>query len=328
MATPVADLSQRVRVFTQPVGATLRHDHTVGQALASLRQKPPGNKAVYFYVVDASDRLVGVVSTRALILAGADDRVERITSTQVVSVPADATLALAMELFAMHRLLALPVVEADGRLAGQLDVQLYTDEVFDLAETRSSAAMFQLIGLHVEQLREGSTVLAFRARLPWLACNLVGGVACAIIAAAFGHVLETVLILAMFIPLVLTLSESISIQAVTLGLAQLHGERVNWLRIRVRLTREWKTAAMLGATLGATVGVIALAWGHGWQAPAVIAACILASMLIAATLGTAVPAMLHAMRLDPRLAAGPLVLALTDIAAMTTYLATATVMLL
>lgn len=328
MSKSVTDLSKQIRQFTQPVSATLRMDHTVGQALASLRQKPPGNKAVYFYVVDAMDRLVGVVSTRALLLAGPDDRVERIMSTHVVSVPAEGTLGLAMEMFAMHRLLALPVVESDGRLVGQLDVQLYTDEVFDLAETRSAAAMFQLIGLHVEQLREGSAVLAFRARLPWLMCNLAGGVACAVIAAIFDHVLEAVLLLAMFIPLVLTLSESISIQAVTLGLQQLTGRGVNWRRMRQRLLREWKTATMLGATLGTTVGVIALAWGQGWQAPGVIALCILVSMLLAATLGTLVPVVLYAAKLDPRLAAGPVVLTLTDIVTMTTYLGTATSLLL
>jgi magnesium transporter len=322
------DLERPLRQFMQTVDTTVRSDATTSQAIAALRHQNIRTKAIYFYVIDPADRLVGVVSTRALLLAGPDDRIDRIMNPNVLSVPSEGTLQLAMEMFAMHRLLALPVVDDNGRLIGQLDVQLYTDEVFDLAETRRAADMFQLIGLSVEQLREGSAVQSYRSRLPWLSCNLFGGIACAVIAAVFDDVLEQVIILAMFIPLVLALSESLSIQAVTMGLQQLQGKSVNWARIRIRLTREWKTAAMLGLTLGLTVGLLALAWRQGWQAPGVIAASILLSMIAAATLGTAIPATLHALRLDPRLAAGPVVLTLTDITTMTVYLGLATLTLL
>ncbi len=322
------DLSRPLRDHVQPVDSTVRSDQVVGQAIASLRHQNIRTKAIYFYVIDPGDRLVGIVSSRALLLAGPDDRIDRIMNANVISVPASGTLQLAMEMFALHRLLALPVVEDDGRLVGQLDVQLYTDEVFDLAETRRAADVFQLIGLTVDQLREGSAWYAFRGRLPWLSCNLVGGLACAIIAAFFDDVLDDVLILAMFIPLVLTLSESISIQSVTMSLQQLQGKGVHWRRFRVRMLREWKTAALLGVTLGLAVGIIALAWRQGWQAPAVITVSICLSMIVAATLGTGIPALLHAARLDPRLAAGPVVLTFTDMATMSVYLGIATAVLL
>lgn len=319
-----SDLSKPVTAFMQPVQTTVRADHTVAQALAELRSRTIDAKAVYLYVVDAANRLVGVISTRAVLLAGPDDRIERLMQRHVVAVPATANLELAMELFAMHRLLALPVVHDDGRLLGQVDVQIYTDEVFDLADARRAADVFQLIGLGVQQLREGSSVRAFRARLPWLTCNLLGGIACALIAAVFDEVLAAVLVLAMFTPLVLTLSESISVQALTMSLQQLHGQAVDWRSVRRRLTREWRTALLLGATLGLIVAVVSLAWGPQRATPIVVGLSVLVAMLVAATLGTLVPVLLHAARLDPRLAAGPVVLTLTDMATMAVYLGLAT----
>lgn len=322
------DLDRPISQFVTPVQTTVRADQTLHEALISLRSRRIDSKVVYFYVVDQSDRLVGVVSSRALLLGEPNVRIEHIMNPSVIGVPESASLSLAMEMFAIHRLLALPVVDDDNHLKGIIDVQLYAEEMFDLAETHRATDLFQLIGLSVQKLREGSPAAAFRLRIPWLSCNLFGGIACAVIAAIFDDVLAQVLVLAMFIPLVLTLSESISVQSVTLGLQYLHKPDVPWSIIRDGVVREWKVAAMLGLALGATVGIVALFWGQGFQPPAVIAISVVIAMVIAATLGTVIPAALHAMRLDPKLAAGPVVLMITDIATLTVYLGLATMLLL
>lgn len=313
------ELTQPTQRFMRPVEVSLQIDQTIGQALLALRGRQIEHRILYFYVTDADGRLQGVIRSRDLLLKQIDVPVRDIMQQPVISVPASAPLELAMELFAMYRLLALPVVDEQNRLVGMVDIRLYSDEIYELAERNRAMDLFRVIGVSVQQLREGSAFRGFRLRMPWLSCNLIGGVACAVIAAIFDQVLAEVLLLAMFIPLVLTLAESISIQAVTLGLAHLHAPQTS-KRLAGRLMKEWKTAALLGGFSGVAVGVAAILWGQGIHPPLVITASVAGSMLLAATLGTIIPFLLNALKLDPKVAAGPVVLMFTDIATLALFL--------
>jgi magnesium transporter len=225
----------------------------------------------------------------------------------------------------------LPVVDEEGKLLGVVDVRLYAEEVFDLAHAARSNEIFQLIGLSVEQARQGTAATGFRVRMPWLLCNVASGVTCAVVAAIFQDVLAVVVLLAMFIPLVLTLSESVSMQAMTIGLQFLHSPRVPWRAVRTRLKVEWKTAILLGLASGGLVGMASLLWGGGRVPPngtlapaAVLALAIASSMLLSAMVGLSMPVLLHACRLDPKVAAGPTSLMLADVLTTTVYLGLAT----
>ena len=316
------EISAPVRDFVTPVETVVRVDQTIADALQLLRTRRIEQKVVYFYAVDADNRLQGVVSTRALLLSGPASKVGDVMSTVVVSLPETTTLGDAMELFAMHQLLALPVVDGENRLIGTVDVGVYVEEVFEMAEWNRRADLFQLIGLSLARTK--SPWAAFRMRMPWLLCNIAGGIACAIIAAVFSNVLHNVLLLAMFIPLVLTLSESISMQSAMLSLQHLHTETTAWKRVLRRAAVEWQTAVGLGAASGILVALAAIFWPNGLHAAGVIGLSILASMVTAATVGTVVPVLLHKLRLDPKVAAGPVALSIADVTTTTLYLGLST----
>ena len=322
-AFPATDLNRPVSEFTSPVDTVVRSDQTIAQALEALRQRTISHRIFYLYAVDASGRLVGVIPIRSLILADPHEPVERVMKTPVISILATANLEEALELFAMHRLLAIPVIDAAGRLIGAVDVEVYAQEMFDLAEVNRVHDLVQLVGMSAELSRHQSAWMGFRLRMPWLALNLLGGLICAVIAWFFSATLERVLLLALFIPLVLTLSESISMQSMTLSLQLLHAPGVPWAAVRRRLSNEWRAAGVLGAACAAVVGGAAMLWGRG-GAPGVIAASILITMAAAATLGVVLPTVIHRMRLDPKVASGPLVLMVVDIVAMSVYLGLAT----
>src|SRR5262245_1554656 len=123
-------------ILNDPVGQHARTDYsalqaewTIAQALDHLRQKPPGGRVIYFYVTTAEGKLVGVVPTRRLLLNPVDKLIGEIMVKSTISVPADATVLEACEFFSLHRLLALPVVDAEKKLVGVVDVELYTDEL-------------------------------------------------------------------------------------------------------------------------------------------------------------------------------------------------------
>lgn len=321
-------LRHPVAEFVRPVQSALNVGLTVNDALANIRQRSIEHAIIYFYVVDDDNRVVGVVPTRRLLLANPDHHIRELMVSPVVTLTSDATLAEGLELFARHHLLALPVVDHDGHLVGALDVQLYTEEAAELGEVHRQSDLFQLIGMRLETLRQRSPWRSYRARMPWLVCNMVGGTLCAVIGAIFEDVLAAVVLLAMFIPLVLTLSESISMQSTTIGLQLLHGEGIRWKYVGARLKIDLPTTIMIGLTSGVAIGVLSMGWGEGVWPSLVIGGSIAISMVLSALIGLACPVLLHAGKLDPRFAAGPLALTLSDVVTTTCYLGMGTIVLL
>lgn len=296
----------------------------MAEALEHIRESQTTGRIVYFYVVDADDRLVGVVPTRRLLLSPVTARVRDIMVRSLITLPDSATLLDACEFFILHRLLALPVVDNQGRIQGVVDVELYTDELSDLAERAESDDVFQLIGVHLATIRQATAPAAFRQRFPWLLCNIAGGIACAAVAAWFADVLDRVLLLALFIPVVLALAESVSIQSLTLTLQLQHQRRPDWRALGLALWRELPVGGLLGLTTGGVVAVVVALWHTHVPAAGVVLAAIGLSVATAALFGTLVPALLHLAQRDPKVASGPVVLAMTDLATMFWYLGLAT----
>ncbi len=313
-------LDKPIKGFIRRTKATLRSSLTIGEALEDLRSRGIEEGIVYFYVVDENDRLVGVMPTRSLLLSAPDEPIKKVMKQGVVSCRSDRPLWEAMSMFAVHRFLAIPVVDADGRFEGVIDVKLYSDEAADMASAEHEADVFQIIGVWIEQYRGGGPWKAFRIRMPWLGCNLLGGLISAGIATVFGGVLEQAIVIAAFIPLVLTLCESVSIQSLTLAIQFMHASKVNFRQIQKLALRETAVSLLLGLSCAAIVGIIAMLWAGPVPAVGVIAGSILIAMCIAAVLGLLVPLVLHVAKLDPRVAAGPLVLMLVDVTAMLVYL--------
>lgn len=319
MADPLlssAQLHEPILPLAQPPSVVFRPEWTVTEALDAVRIQASIGTIHYFYVVDGDQRLVGVVPTRRLLAGMPDQTIAELMVSDVVAIPDWATVLIASEYFATRRLLAFPVVDDKGRLRGVVDVGLFTTEVIDLAR-RTYEDIFQLIGVHGTALR--SPWSAFRDRFPWLLCNVAGGLMAAFIASRFEHLLETVVVLALFIPIVLALAESVSMQAVTLTLQGLTDGPILPKRLLAALWKELRTATLLGIGCGGVVGLVVLGWRGQLLVAATIFAAIALSMITACLIGVAVPTVLRALKADPRIAAGPVVLAGADVATLLFY---------
>jgi magnesium transporter len=309
-----------------PVTAHMRRDftrlqagQTVGEALEALRREPPAERIIYFYVVDDVGRLEGVVPTRYLVLSPADRAIRDIMVRKIVALPASATVRDACEFFALHRFLAFPVVDAERRLVGVVDVDLYTGELTHLGDAEMRDDLFQALGVHAPAAG-GSPAAAFRRRFPWLTCNMLGGIACAFLGNLFEVELSRVVALALFIPVVLNLAESVSSQSVSLTLHRLHGRRPTLVQLLRDLRGELGTGILLGAACGAAVGLVALVWRRHLQLALCLLAGIGGGVAAAALLGLTLPVLLRMVGLDPKVAAGPVALAGADVITMTLYL--------
>ncbi len=311
-----AQLHEPIMPLARPPLVVLHPDHTIAQSFERIRAAAGASSIHYFYVVDDQETLVGVVPTRTLLTAAPEQLVRDVMITHVVAIPDWATVLIASEYFATRRLLAFPIVNDAGQLRGVVDVGLFTEDVIDLAK-QTYDDIFQLIGVHGTAQR--STWIAFRDRFPWLLCNIAGGLLAAFIASRFEHLLQEVIVLSLFIPIVLALGESVSMQALTLTLQSLTDGPVVWSRLMNALWKEFRTATLLGLACGAVVGLVVLVWrGQGLVAASIFLAISL-SMVVACLLGVAVPAILRAAKADPDIAAGPVVLAAADVATLLFY---------
>jgi magnesium transporter len=135
----------------------------------------------------------------------------------------------------------------------------------------------------------------------------------------YEHLLSDLIVLALFIPVVLALAESVGMQSMTLTLQRLHGEKSGRSEIARAVGREFLVALALGLACGGTVGCIAYLWKGDGIISLSIGSSIALAMLTSCLLAVAIPSTVHALKVDPRIAAGPIVLASVDIATLLFY---------
>lgn len=312
-------LQASVLTVAQSETAVLDSSLTVREALEQIRHSVLGEKIVYFYAIDSHGRLAGVLPTRRLLTAPLDRTLASIMITQMTVIPSSATVLEACEMFARTKFLALPVVDPDRKLAGVVDIGLLTEQAFDVAERQQTDAIFEAIGFRVSQVRDAGPLWAFRYRFPWLMATIGSGTLCALLASAFEVTLAKSIVLAFFLTLVLGLAESVGIQSMTLTVQALRAMEPSWPWYFRTLRREACTAVLLGAACGFVVGVIVYVWRGAGFAAFAIGSSIGLALCAACLFGLSVPTLLHALKLDPKIAAGPVTLALTDLATLLCY---------
>jgi magnesium transporter len=324
---PTEHLDQPVLPYARKDFPELRLDFTVQQALDSIRQHGLGEKVIYFYVVDRGMRLAGVLPTRRLLTSPLDQRLGDIMIPRVIALPHNATILEACELFVMHKFLAFPVVDEQRHILGLVDVNLLTEEVLELDEGEKSDEIFETLGFRVSQVRAATPWRAFRLRFPWLLATIGSGTICALLASAFRLTIEKSLLLAFFITLILALGESVSVQSMALAVQGLRSvpPSLRWFAQSFR--HEAGTALLLGLASGAVVTLIICAWRGAGLPAFVIGGSVLISLLGACLFGLCVPAFLHWLKLDPKIAAGPVTLACTDLFTLFSYFGLASLFL-
>ena len=304
---------------------------TVDDALKKIRSEGAGERIVYFYVVDDNEALVGVLPTRRLLIGKPDQKIEEIMVSRVAALPNTSTVYDACEFFVTYKFLAFPVVDEDRKVVGVVDVNLFTEELLsldpDLEERSQYNDVFETIGFNINAIKSASPVKAWKIRVPWLLATVTSGTVCAILAGFFEATLSASIIIAFFLTLILGLGESISIQSMTLAGQALHTAKPTLKWYTKNLIKESKTSFLLGISCGVIVTIVVMIWKGTLITALTVGLSILLVMVVAAFWGLTIPTILHRTKLDPKIAAGPITLALTDICTIVFYLGLATIIL-
>jgi len=266
-------LSEPVMNYASTGFLVLRREFTVQQALDVIRQQGVGERIIYFYVVDETNRLAGVLPTRRLLTSPLDKPLAEIMVPRVLAIPDSATVMEACELFVLHKFLAFPVVDAQRRIRGVVEVGLLTDEMTantgESEERQRVEELFETIGVHISEVRDASPFKAFRCRFPWLLATIAAGALGALIAGTYEATLAQSLVLAFFLTLVLGLGESVSAQSMTVTIQSLRAGPPSWGTYGRALRRELGTATLLGLACGLVVAMIVVGW-RGAGLPALV----------------------------------------------------------
>ncbi|MFL6584167.1 MAG: magnesium transporter [Chthoniobacterales bacterium] len=314
------DFSDPITAHTRSEFPLLQTGMSVAEALEKIRREGASERIIYFYVVDADSKLAGVLPTRRLLTAAVETSVGEIMVPRVIALPASATVLDACEFFVLYKFFAFPVVDSERRVIGVVDVGLFAEELLGAEEAAAPAAdIFEVVGFRLAQIRGASPWQAFRYRFPWLIVTIATGTICAFLAGAFEGTLARSLVIAFFLTMVLGLNESVSMQSMTLTVQLLRGVPVEFRWFWQALRREIANAALIGAASGILVAAVVWVWRRDVAGAVAIGSTLLVSLVSAALFGLAVPSLLHRLRLDPKIAAGPVTLAVTDVTALTFY---------
>jgi magnesium transporter len=327
--------------YQQPITNIARKDFTavnknltVENAFGKIREEGVGERIFYIYVIDDEEKLVGVLPTRRLLAGKLEQKIEELMVKRIVALPKTATVYDALEFFATYKFLAFPIVDDERKLIGIVDVKLFTDELIEESEEEESEAekaqldtIFETIGFRINEVKNASPLKAWKIRFPWLLVTITSGTLAALFSGLFHATIEQSLVIAFFLALVLGLGESVSIQSMTVAVQALHSAQPTMKWYLKNLFREIKTALLLGSACGIIVAIVVGIWKQDLVRAIIIGISILFIEISAAFWGLSVPTLLHRTKLDLKVSAGPITLAMTDICTILFYFGLATLIM-
>lgn len=318
-----------------PRFARLRPEMTVQEAIRYLqRQAQEKLETLYYaYVLDADQRLVGVVSFRDLFTASGDQPLQSVMHHQVVSVPETMDQETVAQVIGKHDLNALPVVDAEGRMKGIVTI----DDIVDVVQREATEDIQKLGGMESLDTPYLQTPLLamVKKRAGWLSALFLGELLTASAMGRFEDEIAKAVVLALFVPLIISSGGNSGSQATTLIIRAMALGEVklgDWWRI---MRREVSAGVLLGlilATLGMTRILIWQQIFHTYGEHAVpIAFTVAISLVGIVTWGTLagsmLPFVIRRAGFDPASASAPFVATLVDVSGLIIYFSVAAVIL-
>lgn len=305
----------------------LRADMTVDEAISYLRRDARAReKTVYYvYVVDSDERLLGVASFRDLIVAPGDKLVGDVMRTDVISAPDDLDQEALSRLFMRHHLLMMPIVDIQGHIKGVVNV----NDIVDVVQEEATEDMQKLGGVATldEPYLQVPLLRMIRKRAGWLAALFLGEMLTATAMGRFEAEITRAVVLALFVPLIISSGGNSGSQATTLVIRAMALGEVrlrDWWRV---IRREVITGLGLGAILAAIGLVRILVWqglfdayGEHYFLIALTVACSLVGVVLwGSVAGSILPFILRGLGFDPASASAPFVATLVDVTGLVIY---------
>nr|WP_245588418.1 magnesium transporter [Desulfocurvus vexinensis] len=304
----------------------LEQNLTVDQAIALIRRAAEESEIPYYaYVVDDQEHLVGVVSLRNLMLARPGKPLrEMLENQQLITATHDTDKEEVAHLISHYNFLALPVVDADGRLLGVVT----HDDVIDIIHEEASEDMLGMVGAGQNETVDTPWLRSVTLRLPWLVINVANSAVAAWVVHQFEGTIAQMAILAALMPIVANQAGNSGQQSLAVMIRQLAMETWDRKRAWTAVLRESKIGLLNGLMVGILVlcGVFVLT--HHGDLAAVMALALGLDMVVGNVAGAMIPVVLRELGRDPAQASSIFLTTITDSTGFFLFLGLANVLLL
>lgn len=305
------------RIMT-PEYISLKENLTVGQTLERIRNLANASEVVYYlYVTDSSRRLTGIVSLRDLVIAAPDTTLAEIMTRDVVFVHTDTDQEEVARTIQRYDIVALPVVDSEERLVGVVTV----DDVIDIIEREATEDIYALGGVQSDKDNYFQTNLltVARRRVVWLFVLLLTNTVTGAIIRSQEELLQQVVILAAFIPLLTGTGGNVGAQSSTVVIRGLNTEEIQNMGAGKVVFREATAGILLGLILGSMATVWAYFLQGSWSVAIAVGVSLVAIALLASVAGSALPFLFRSLNLDPALMSAPFITTAVDVLGVLIY---------
>ena len=267
---------------------------------------------------------------KSLLLSQPDVLINDIMLTEIISVSTHEDQEEVARIMERYNLLALPVIDGQGCLAGQVTI----DDVVDVIRDEAEEDIQRMSGLSDDEETTDSVWLMVKNRLPWLLGGLGGAGLAAMVVSSFEESLQQAVILAGFIPIIMSTAGNVGIQSSAVAVQGLASGDIMVGNISSRLRKEISVALLNGIAAATVVAlfILALSLITSIHEPARLALTaglsLITVILLAATIGATVPLILNHLGVDPALATGPFITISNDILGVLIFFQLATVLYL
>jgi magnesium transporter len=305
------------RIMT-PEYISLKENLTVSQTLERIRSLSNASEIIYYlYVTDASRRLTGIVSLRDLVISVPETVLGTIMTRDVVFVHTDTDQEEVARTIQRYDILAVPVVDSEERLVGVVTV----DDVIDIIEREATEDIYALGGVQSDGDNYFQTNLwtVARSRVVWLFVLLLTNTVTGAIIRSQEELLQQVVILAAFIPLLTGTGGNVGAQSSTVVIRGLNTEEIKNMGAGKVIFRE----ATAGILLGLILGIMTTVWAYFLQGNLAVAISVgislVAIALLASVAGSALPFLFRSFGLDPALMSAPFITTAVDVLGVLIY---------
>ena len=330
--TDAAEIRTLMRYPDDTAGGLMTSDYyvfteetNVGSIFNQIRAKPFQDEEIpYVYAVDEDGRLTGIARLADLIRAHPELPLLAIVDTQFLSIGPEEDQEVAAQLLNRYDLLTLPVLDGKGHLLGVITV----DDAIAALEEEATEDIYKGAGIlstrdnqsvKSDLMVRGPIWQSWMARIPFLILTMVGGLMAGGVIGVFEEALETVVVLAFFIPVVMNMGGNSGTQSVGIFIRGYVLGHIDLKDFGKHFLREIGVGLGLGLILGFLAGLVATLWQGDITIGLVVGLALLCTITLATALGFLVPLLINKVGIDPAVASEPVITTINDFTGMLIY---------
>ena len=304
---------------------TVRKDITLDVVLRYLRSRGtlPANTDSLF-VVDRYQKYIGSLSLTDLLTNDTKMLVRELMDSTVEPILASESDSAVARKFETLDLISAPVVDENQKLLGRITI----DDVVDVIREEGEHSMMSLAGLTEEEDLFAPILKSSRRRAVWLAVNMCTAFITASVISLFSETLEKIIILAVLAPVVASMGGIAGSQTLILVIRGYALNQIGKANSKILLLREMAIGVLNGVMWATVVALIAAIWFHNISISGIIALAMVTTLITAGVAGVLIPMVLRKLGIDPALAGGVVLTAITDVVGIFSFLGLGTWLLL